>query len=64
MWLLTLMTSEATRKNQPPPKLIMPFQTSGIIPLGTSSFQNRCHFVSRSSLAASSNSRGCVVSDW
>ena len=61
MWLLTEITSDATRKNQPPPKLIIPFQTRGIMPLGTSSFQKRCHFVSRSSLAASSSSRGCVV---
>jgi hypothetical protein len=54
----TLMDSEAARKNQPPPKLIIPFQTSPIIPPGTSSRQNRCHFDSRSTRAASSRSRG------
>ena len=43
------MDSEAARKNQPPPKLIIPFHTSGIIPPGTSSRQNRCHLVSRMS---------------
>jgi hypothetical protein len=58
------MTSDATRKNHPPPKLIMPFQTSGIIPCGTSNFQKRCQRVSRSSRAASSRSRGWVTNDW
>jgi hypothetical protein len=58
------MDSEATRKNQAPPKLIIPFQTSGIIPPGTSSFQKRCHLVSRMIRAASSNSRGWVTRDW
>ena len=58
------MDSEAARKNQAPPKLIIPFHTSGIIPLGTSSFQNRSHFVSRMTRAASSRSRGWVISEW
>jgi hypothetical protein len=62
--LFTEMTSEAIRKNQPPPKLIIPFQTRGIIPFGTSSFQNRCHLVSRSNRAASSSSRGWVTNEW
>ena len=64
MWFSTLMDSEAARKNQAPPKLIIPFQTSGIIPLGTSSRQNRCHFVSRMTRAASSRSRGWEISEW
>ena len=37
--LRTLIASQAARKNQPPPKPIMPFQTSPTIPLGTSIFQ-------------------------
>jgi hypothetical protein len=61
---LTLNASEAVRKNQPPPKLIIPFHTSGIIPLGTSSRQNRCQRDSRNSRAASSSSRGWVTSEW
>jgi hypothetical protein len=64
VWLSTLIDSEAARKNQAPPKLIIPFQTSGIIPLGTSSFQNRSHFVSRMTRAASSRSRGWQISEW
>jgi hypothetical protein len=61
--LLTLNASEAVRKNQPPPKLIMPFQTSGIMPLGTSTRQNRCHRDSRNNRDASSSSRGCDFSE-
>ncbi len=64
LWLLTLNASDAVRKNQPPPKLIIPFQTNGIIPLGTSSRQNRCHRDRRSSLDASSSSRGWEVREW
>ena len=37
---------------------------SGIIPLGTSSFQNRCHLVSRMIRADSSRSRGWASSEW
>ncbi len=61
---LTLIVSEALSANQAAPKLIMPFQTWEIMPLGTSSFQNRCHRVSPISRAASSSSRGWVASDW
>ena len=64
MWFSTLMDSEAARKNQAPPKLIIPFHTSGIIPLGTSTFQNRCHLVSRMMRADSSRSRGWEISEW
>ena len=42
----TEIASDAARKNQPPPKLIMPFQTSPIMLNGTSSLTNRCHQVS------------------
>ena len=62
--LLTVIASDAVRKNQPPPKLIIPFQTSPIIDDGTSSCQNRSHFVSRISRAASSRSRGWEISEW
>ena len=62
-WLLTESASDAVRKNQPPPKLIMPFQTSGIIPLGTSTRQNRCQRDNRSSRDASSSSRGWLISE-
>ena len=58
------MASEAARKNHAPPKLSIPFHTSGIIPDGTSSRQNRCHRVSRMIRAASSRSRGWVISEW
>ena len=47
-----------------PPKLIIPFHTSGIIPLGTSTRQNRSHLVSRMMRAASSRSRGWETSEW
>lgn len=43
---------------------VMPFPTWAIMPLGTSSFQNRCHRVSPISRAASSGSAGWVVGDW
>ncbi len=46
-WLSTLMASLAARKNQPPPKLIMPFQTNGITAAGTSSRVKRCQRGSR-----------------
>jgi hypothetical protein len=64
LWLPTEIASEATRKNQLPPKLIIPFHTRPIAPLGTSIFQNRCHLVSRSERESSSSSRGRVFSDW
>ncbi len=57
------MDSEAARKNHAPPKLSIPFHTSGIIPDGTSSRQNRCHLVSRMMRAASSRSRGWETSE-
>jgi hypothetical protein len=62
--LLTVIASDAVRKNQPPPKLIMPFQTRPIIEDGTSSCQNRSHFVSRIRRAASSRSCGCEINEW
>ena len=40
-----MIASEAVRKNQAPPKDIIPFQIIGIMPLGTSSFQNCCELV-------------------
>src|SRR5580704_6558140 len=58
------MASEAARKNQPPPKLIIPFQTRPIIELGTSNRQNRSHLVSRNIRAASSSSGGWVIKEW
>jgi hypothetical protein len=58
---LTEIISDAVRKNQPPPTLIMQFHSSGIIELGTSSFQNRCQWLNPSSLAASSNSLGSLI---
>jgi hypothetical protein len=61
--LSTLIDSDAARKNQAPPKLTFPFHTSGIIPPGTSSRQNRCHLVSRITRAASSSSRGWEISE-
>ena len=60
----TVTASAAVRKNQPPPIDIIMFQTSPIMELGTSSFQKRCHFVSRYMRAASSNSVGCEISEW
>ena len=59
--LLTEIISEAVRKNQPPPMLIMQFQSRGIMELGTSSFQKRCQRVRRISLTASSRSAGSLV---
>ena len=40
---LTVIALDAVRKNQLPPKLIMPFQTSPIAPPGTSTVQNLFH---------------------
>ncbi len=37
------MASLAARKNQPPPKDIMPFQTSGITAAGNSKWVKRSH---------------------
>ena len=58
------MASDAARKNHPPPKLIIPFQTSPIIELGTSRRQNRSHLVKRNMRAASSSSAGWVIREW
>ena len=60
----TVTASDAVRKNHPPPIDIIMFQTSPIMELGTSSFQNRCHLVSRYIRAASSSSVGWVMSEW
>ena len=60
----TVTASEAVRKNHPPPIDIIMFQTNPIMELGTSSFQNRCHFVSRYIRAASSSSVGWEISEW
>jgi len=57
------IASLAARKNQPPPKLIMPFHTRPIIAVGTSTVMNRRHFESPNSRAASSNSFGKVISE-
>ena len=62
--LFTEIISEAVRKNQPPPTLIMQFHSSGIIEFGTSSFQKRCQRVSCMERAASSNSCGSLSSEW
>ena len=62
--LLTVIASDAVKKNQPPPKLIMPFHTSPIIEDGTSSCQKRSHLVSRISRAASSRSCGWEINEW
>ena len=59
-----MISSEAVRKNQLPPKLIIPFQTSPIAPPGTSMVQNRFHRDSPISLLASSNSSGWLISEW
>jgi hypothetical protein len=59
-----VIASDSVRKNHPPPMLIMAFHTRPIIELGTSSFQKRCHFVSRYMRAASSRSLGCEMSEW
>ena len=61
--MLTEIISDAVRKNQPPPTLIMQFQSSGIIAFGTSNVQNRCQRVSLRERAASSSSRGSLVRD-
>lgn len=61
---LTLIVSEAESANHAAPKLIMPFQTWAIMPLGTSTFQNRCQRVRRISRAASSSSLDWVMRDW
>jgi hypothetical protein len=58
------MASDAARKNQPPPKLIIPFHTNPIMELGTSNFQNRCHLVNRNMRAASSSSFGWATREW
>jgi len=58
------MSSDAVRKNQLPPKLIMPFQTSPIAPPGTSTVQNRFHRDSPMSLLASLSSGGWLISEW
>ena len=60
----TVTASDAVRKNQPPPIDIIMFQTKPIMELGTSSFQNRCHLVSRYIRAASSSSVGCEMREW
>ena len=60
----TVISSEAVRKNQLPPKLIIPFQTSPIAPPGTSTVQNRFHFDSPISLLASSSSGGWLIREW
>ena len=59
-----MISSDAVRKNQLPPKLIIPFQTSPIAPPGTSMLQNRFHRDSPISLLASSSSPDCVTSEW
>ncbi len=64
MWWNTAIASDAARKNQPPPKLIIPFHTRPIIELGTSRCQKRSHFVSLNMRAASSSSFGWVISEW
>ena len=59
-----MISSDAVRKNQLPPKLIIPFQTSPIAPPGTSSVQNRFQRDSPMSLLASSKSLGWLISEW
>ena len=61
---LTEMNSEAERKNQAPPMLIIAFQMSCCRPKGTSSVQNRCQRVRRKLRAISSSSAGSPASDW
>ena len=59
----TLITSEATTKNQPPDTLIMVFHSSEGVAKGTSSFQNFCQPDRRICAAASVSSLGMVVSE-
>jgi hypothetical protein len=56
-----VISSDAVRKNQLPPKLIMPFHTSPIAPPGTSMLQNRFHRDSPMSRLASSSSPDWVT---
>ncbi len=63
-WLSTLIASEATRKNQPPPKLSMPFHTRLIIPEGSSTFQKRIHRLNPNERDNSSSSRGSETREW
>ena len=58
------MSSDAVRKNQLPPKLIIPFQTRPIAPPGTSMTQNRFHRDRPISLLASLNSADSLLSEW
>ncbi len=64
LWPLTVMSSEAVRKNQLPPKLIIPFQTRPMAPLGTSMVQNRFQRDRPMSLLASLNSLPWLTSEW
>ena len=59
-----MISSEAVRKNQLPPKLIIPFQTRPMAPPGTSMLQKRFHRVSPMSRLASSSSPDWVTSEW
>ena len=59
-----MISSDAVRKNQLPPKLIIPFHTSPIAPPGTSTLQNRFHRDSPMSRLASSSSADWVTSEW
>ena len=61
--LSTLIASLAARKNQPPPKLIIAFQTSPMAPAGSSSFTKRSQRESPYAVVASSRSAGTVRSD-
>src|SRR5579862_5260528 len=54
----TLIASLAARKNQPPPKLIIPFHTRPITEAGSSKRVNRSHLDRRYRVAISSSSRG------
>ena len=57
------MASLAATKNQPPPKLIIAFQSSGIAAEGNSSRLKRCQRDNRYRLVASQSSLGSVRSD-
>ena len=59
-----MISSDAVRKNQLPPKLIMPFQTRPIAPPGTSMLQNRFHRDRPMRRLASSSSPDWVTSEW
>src|SRR5687768_15980945 len=58
------MASDATTKNQPPDMEIIVFHTSPGMANGSSIFQNFCQPDTRNTRAASSISRGRILSDW